>query len=449
MPIVCSFVGCQGNAFHNFKDEPAKFCHLHRKDGMVRVYECCFKEKCLKNGPYKRENSKSRWCWKHKTPDMKGPKLRNICKILNCDVHASYGFNGKLEFCSKHKPEKAKDNKHKKCQYKECQTSATFGIKKTKMPTHCSKHKSETMVPTCGLCKYLNCYKTANYNKKGESSVKYCSEHKTKDMITVSRKTCIEHGCEITANYNIKGKMGKLWCFNHAPVGAIVPNKPTCEIKNCYKTPTYNYKNQKKGIRCSFHKLKVMICLVSRTCSYKNCQISPSFNYKNRSGKWYCMTHKLDGMISVNHAYCNYCNTQAIFGYPGQKASLCSTHSRGKIGVIIHPRTRCINCKEFAIYGKRKQERCEMHKLKDDINLLERKCNECGVPNLLGKNDLCETCDPENKVRQTKYKENKIKELLLSKNLEYVQADKMIDSGACVKERPDFLYDCITHFCST
>ena len=43
-------------------------------------------------------------------------------------------------------------------------------------------------------------------------------------------------------------------------------------------------------------------------------------------------------------------------------------------------------------------------------------------------------------------KENRVRDVLLSRGFQYISHDKLVDHGECVRYRPDFVFDAGTHF---
>ncbi len=116
--------------------------------------------------------------------------------------------------------------------------------------------------------------------------------------------------------------------------------------------------------------------------------------------------------------------------------------------MIKYPKRKCQieKCNNYAIWGKSVQEHCEEHKEKNEINLIEKNCINCGLSNVLNDKNKCCYCDPTNIKKVRLAKQSKVKLFLDQNEFEYISCDKIIDGGACGKERPDFLFDCGDHF---
>lgn len=98
----------------------------------------------------------------------------------------------------------------------------------------------------------------------------------------------------------------------------------------------------------------------------------------------------------------------------------------------------CSDCKNLAIYGKYSRERCENHKQTNDFNLVERKCESCGLLEVLDCNDKCNSCDPSRFMKYLKQKENRIRDFLIANQIPFTQ-DKIPNGSDCGKQRPDFV----------
>jgi hypothetical protein len=117
--------------------------------------------------------------------------------------------------------------------------------------------------------------------------------------------------------------------------------------------------------------------------------------------------------------------------------------------MIVKPKSECTHskdCKEVAIYGISTPVRCETHKENFDLNLVEKECNSCHFLYILNKKGFCGICDPDEFNKTRLAKQNQVKNWLDTKGYKYTSCDTMVDNGECFKYRPDFLFDCDTHF---
>jgi len=115
--------------------------------------------------------------------------------------------------------------------------------------------------------------------------------------------------------------------------------------------------------------------------------------------------------------------------------------------MIKSPSKRCEEkkCRELAIYGTETTRlRCETHKHDDDINLVEKECQSCHLPNILNKNNFCSNCEPSIYAKVTKRKEKHIADLLTLNGFIFTN-DRVPNGTNCGRERPDFVFDQGTH----
>lgn len=112
--------------------------------------------------------------------------------------------------------------------------------------------------------------------------------------------------------------------------------------------------------------------------------------------------------------------------------------------MLRRPTARCKEpkCKEPALYGKDLEpRRCETHKLEDDQNLVERECTSCHLPMVLNKDNLCECCDPTAFARAALAKQRTVMAHLDTHGFPGTSTDRMVEGGACGKERPDRVFE--------
>jgi hypothetical protein len=223
-----------------------------------------------------------------------------------------------------------------------------------------------------------------------------------------------------------------------------VKNK-TCEEKGCRIIPYYNNPGQKRGRFCNDHKQQNMINVVNKICENSECNIVANYDICGGKGR-FCVKHKEQNMVDVHHKRCEIdeCGKRPIYGWLGKKNSHCALH-RLK-GMILSPSKLCkvIDCSKLGIYELNNVRYCEEHKHDNSKNLGIRKCNSCGLDDIL-INNICDTCDP-NKIKVMQHiKENRVKDILISNNINYTH-DKILEETICGRERPDFQIDCGTHF---
>ena len=107
-----------------------------------------------------------------------------------------------------------------------------------------------------------------------------------------------------------------------------------------------------------------------------------------------------------------------------------------------------INCKEIALYNNNSKvpKRCELHKHDDDINLVERICKSCSLPNIINEMSLCTYCEPNKFLGFRLGKQREVKCYLEVNNYEFDSYDEAILYNECdLKSRPDFVFKYDTH----
>ncbi len=118
--------------------------------------------------------------------------------------------------------------------------------------------------------------------------------------------------------------------------------------------------------------------------------------------------------------------------------------------MIKNPKTLCVypKCKEIAIYGITTARHCVLHNFPEELALVGGACIECQLVDVLDGKGRCGSCDPDQfrRVRLAKQREVKA---YLDRNpgtKDYDLYDEKVGTGECGKERPDFAWDCGTHW---
>ena len=109
---------------------------------------------------------------------------------------------------------------------------------------------------------------------------------------------------------------------------------------------------------------------------------------------------------------CITCKKSASYGLPCNRPNKCTLHKED--GMIKNPTARCRkkNCNNTAIYGSKTPLHCEAHKVSDDVLLVERHCEKCGILDVL-LNGLCVNfcCMEEKALEIKKYQKVKVSPL--------------------------------------
>ena len=217
----------------------------------------------------------------------------------------------------------------------------------------------------------------------------------------------------------------------------------------CKKGATFNFIGESKGRFCSSHKLPEMVNVVSKVCEHQGCNIQPTFNFIGESKGRFCSSHKLPDMVNVKSKVCEVENCKAIVS----------------TGLLFESKTRCGRHKTFNHYYKNNQsclfkncknqpyytndntsypKRCEEHKLLQDVNIIERNCENCFLSYFIPLDrSLCEDCFDFKDKKIIHVKEDRIKCVLESNNIIIESYDKIYQDSytRCSSKRPDFVID--------
>jgi hypothetical protein len=260
---MCVYDGCNNWAGFNFEGLKAKYCSIHKEDGMENVKDRkCVYEGCRKCPSFNYDNEKKTlYCGTHKKDGMVNIFVKS-CIYENCKKVPS--FNTKNEkkaiYCGEHKEDGMVDIKHSSCVYEDCKTQAVFNMKGNKKGLYCQIHKADGMIDIKNkVCVYKDCIKRPTFNYEGQKHAIYCLVHKLKDMYDILNKICKSDLCKKQPAYNYKGEITAFYCSEHKEKGMINIRSSTCKNKDCMTLPNYNYEGKQKGLYCLAHKLDTMI----------------------------------------------------------------------------------------------------------------------------------------------------------------------------------------------
>ena len=136
----------------------------------------------------------------------------SYASMISALFRASFGFNGKKQFCGKH------------------QLKGMVQIGK----------------PTC-----LKCSKQPTFNIPGETKGLYCFEHKKEGMKDVVNKKCEAKDCEKQPNYNYPDQKRGVRCAAHAEEGMVDVTKTKC--KSCSATAIFGKTEKSRASVCEKH----------------------------------------------------------------------------------------------------------------------------------------------------------------------------------------------------
>lgn len=414
------------------------------------------------------------------------------CIKEECENYALFG-NTKPIYCEEHntKEKRFKEYKTKLCIHPNCTTRACFNYSNLKIPVFCLKHKEPIMknviVKTCDICqkktprfntkenysvgpKYCKdcknkhaerenmvdcieklcfvegCWTQATFGYSKTDKERYCQKHKKDDMEDVKNlhRICNFPTCKTQANYNFPGETRAKFCKTHKEVGMVDTYHPKCAFEDCNLRPQYNIPGEKKGLFCKEHKTSEMEDVLEKNCQHLNCKKKAIYNFEELK-PGFCGTHKQIDMVDVRRLLCelNTCYSQATHGYLGQTISRCATHKEA--GMFRQSKRRCIatNCNETALFnnhGSLFPIYCEIHKKKENVNLVEQTCKLCGLDSLLNMDGHCIYCETKSGKTIMK-KQYAVLHWLIENDYKILSHDRNIDGGICVKNRPDFVLE--------
>jgi hypothetical protein len=450
--MPCKHDQCTKDACFNYKGLPARYCKAHKLYDMVDVkHPRCIENDCPKRPSYNFKGTKpAKYCVDHKKLSMVDVR-HDICQQDECNLIAAFNEIGNKKgiFCNEHKKDTMVNVVSKICSHEGCKIQANFNLPEIKTPQYCSKHKKDNMIDVCNTsCKFDGCTTQPSFNLAGCTSPIYCAIHKANNMVDILKKTCCFPGCSTRACFNF-ASMEKKYCTLHKEDGMINVVSKICQELGCtVANPVFNLPNEISGLYCKTHCKDNMINVITLTCCHEGCKTIPTFNFADQTKAIYCAKHKSQDMIDVKHNKCKECKERAFYGIPGLRVTHCRSHKTDEM--IRESSKICVEdkCNNAAIYGPIgcSQKHCEQHMGEEEINLIEKKCSGCGLLYLLNDKKMCYYCDPKEGIKIRLYKQLRVKDYLDQHDLKYISSDKVINSSICGKHRPDFLFDCTTHY---
>ena len=281
----------------------------------------CHNKNCTKYSMYNYQNSKPKYCAKHKEIDMINVKNKR-CLFDECDKIAGFNYIGEKggKYCAKHKKDNMIDIKHKRCLFDGCNIQPSFNYEREKSAVYCMKHKKNNMIIIINIkCLSKDCNIQASFNYEDEKVAKYCAKHKKDNMINIKHKRCLFDDCNIQASFNYEDEKVVKYCAKHKKDSMIDIKHKRCLFNGCNKVANFNYKDEKEGKYCLEHKKDNMINILNKMCLFDDCNIRASYNYEGKKTGKYCMNHKKDNMINVIAKKCIsvWCDTIVKNKYEG------------------------------------------------------------------------------------------------------------------------------------
>jgi hypothetical protein len=327
--------------------------------------------------------------------------MPQLCKQLGCRKGASFGPKDSKtpHYCATHKPVDYVNVKTQ-CREDGCYKFPHFGFPGS-IATSCVTHMKEGMIHLrTRKCLEPGCNTRAVFNVVGSDKGKFCAKHRQSEMIDIQTKLCKYTGCQKKALFAVEGSP-RTFCGLHKQDGMINVASRKCAHSGCYTRPYFNVPGKIQGQYCVRHKTADMVNVVNRRCEKAGCMTIPSFNLWGEKSARFCEAHRNPGMVNVIGPKCNNisCQKRALYGIPGYKMSRCFTHKDQ--GMIAQSLRLCMisDCKKPATHGLSNPTRCENHSTEDMIDLVQKMCSNCGLPNILIQDNKCADCNTYAEVK--------------------------------------------------
>lgn len=259
-------------------------------------------------------------------------------------------------------------------------------------------------------------------------------------------RICRHAGCTTHRSFGSSTDKVALYCAKHKlPEHVDVKNK-TCLYAGCKTGPTYGSINDGIALYCAKHKQPEHVDVKSKTCSHAGCKTRPTYGFIGDGIALYCVSHKLPEHVDVKHKTCLHagCTTRAGYGTLFGRKAHCGEHKLPNEYSKNHPKCGHVGCSHQPCYtntGQNYPLRCEEHMLTDDVNVVERPCQKCGLPFHLKDGNLCNDCNEFFMSKVRLVKQTSLKQFLESNGVVITQYDRRVDGG-CSLKRPDIVVDC-------
>jgi hypothetical protein len=187
-----------------------------------------------------------------------------------------------------------------------------------------------------------------------------------------------------------------------------------------------------------------MVNVISKSC--EKCEKLPVYNIIGETKGRFCVNHKTLEMVNVIDLKCEEdgCHITAWYGWLGKGKSHCASHKQK--GMIQSPNRKCetARCKQLGTHEANSLRYCEDHTPDNSENLGMETCTSCGLDDILSEGK-CGACDPQVIQIRRHVKENHVKDLFTVAGFTFIH-DRILEGTQCGRERPDFQFDCGTHF---
>ena len=409
------------------------------------------------------EQGQPRFCRTHQVPGMHNV-TRKRCEFPGCGTRPNFGTEqGQPRFCSTHQWSGMRDVVNNFCEYADCVRWSSFGTEQGQ-PRFCQVHQLPGMrnvvklpgmrdvVKLPGmrdmvnkwrkLCEIPDCGKHPSFGTE-QGQPRFCQTHQLPGMRSVVNKRCEFPDCGKQPSFGTEQGQPRFCSTHQLPGMRDVKNK-RCEYPECGTNPYFGTEQGKPRF-CKTHQLPGMRDVVNKRCEFSGCGALPSFGTE-RGQPRFCSTHQLPGMCSVTGKRCEFpdCVTRAWYGHPGHPVTRCATHKEPNM--LPYSNRRCVipQCRETAVFGTlRRQLHCEAHAVAGEVNLVEQRCDSCGLLNIVHPmSRKCADCDPAQKViRPVKWKELDVKAVLALAGWADAIHDRRLQDSCGLRDRPDFVID--------
>lgn len=399
----------------------------------------CYFKNCPKRPHFLVPGKNTLLCKEHRTEDS--IIINKKCFVNGCNKLPSYINDENKKFCSEHSS-KNMTNLKKKCAFIGCPKIPIFGAPENKSLKLCKDHKSDKMVNISSkICEDDFCNKRPSYGLPESKIAQFCKEHIKEGMVDVTHPKCDSTGCSKLPTFGIPGTKIANFCKEHKSELMVDIKSKKCIYQGCNKQASYGNINTKVVEFCAEHKPENMSDLKSKKCNQEGCIKMPNYGYKDNKKIMWCKEHKKEDMIDIKHIMC-HCGTRASYGKLFQPKIHCAKHKTNNEFLKNHPKCEIKNCKIKPFYSDNNySKRCEHHQKKGDSNIVEIKCNSCGLLNFINNSlGLCNDCFEYKEKRIHKVKEKEVIDFISHNGFEFVSTDKSVDLG-CSKRRPDGIID--------
>jgi hypothetical protein len=391
--------------------------------------------------------------------------INKKCKHpAGCSKHPTYGpatgSRKDAAYCITHAPTGYVDVVSKRCKHPGCSKQPTYGPiggRSKKDAIYCVTHAPTGYINVAHKkCKHpLGCSTRPTYGPTGGSGkdAAYCATHAPTGYVVVANKQC-KHpsGCSTRPTYGPTGgsKKDATYCATHAPTGYVnVTNKKCKHPSGCSRIPAYGPAGgtRKDGEYCTTHAPTGYVDVVNKKCKHPSgCLKQPSYGPVGGSSKdaGYCRKHTPTDYIDVVSKRCHYpeCTARAHYGCLFGDIKHCSRHKSPNETRKTRPKCTHADCKEQPMWtdaSDNNPQRCNIHKKDEDKNVVERKCEGCGLEWYIKEGNLCNDCSDFAKAKPKRREaEMRIRVVLTEAGFKLAEVDQPIQGG-CSRRRPDIV----------